>query len=258
MELWVANRLTGKSVVGRVNASGESGTRASEILAIRAAEQLSASLVELDLAPKPAQGGPCCRRPAHHKCSKARGGTVAKPGPPCRTISLPRRSSASEAYVQLRGCGPHGDADRATELVGAPFLGAPDHWRVAGEPFEHHVAERLGDFFAGSAARWRASSRHPGPVELGPMSFAWASAPSTSTSKGAAGSVQGLDSSTMGRRGRCGGRLLLPASRRAWALRSRGMQSSRVPTRSCAFSTRRRRRWVALQSSRRQSLTGDL
>jgi hypothetical protein len=55
MELWVVDRLTGRSVVRHLNASGESGTRASEILAIRAAEQLSASLIDLDLAPKPAK-----------------------------------------------------------------------------------------------------------------------------------------------------------------------------------------------------------
>jgi hypothetical protein len=54
MEMWVADRLTGRSVVRRLNASGETGARASEILAIRAAEQLSASLIDLDLAPKPA------------------------------------------------------------------------------------------------------------------------------------------------------------------------------------------------------------
>jgi hypothetical protein len=52
MELWVADRLSGKSIVRHLNVSGESGTRASEILAIRAAEQLSAGLVELDLWPK--------------------------------------------------------------------------------------------------------------------------------------------------------------------------------------------------------------
>jgi hypothetical protein len=63
MELWVADRLTGKSVVRRLNASGESGTRASEILAIRAAEQLSASLIELDLAPKPAKVAPAAAAP---------------------------------------------------------------------------------------------------------------------------------------------------------------------------------------------------
>jgi hypothetical protein len=56
MELWVADRITGRSVVRHLNASGESGTRVSEILAIRAAEQLRASLIDLDLAPKPAHG----------------------------------------------------------------------------------------------------------------------------------------------------------------------------------------------------------
>jgi hypothetical protein len=54
MELWLADRLSGKSLVRHLSASGESGSRASEILAIRAAEQLSAGLVELDLWPKPA------------------------------------------------------------------------------------------------------------------------------------------------------------------------------------------------------------
>jgi hypothetical protein len=58
MELWVADRSSGRSLVRRLNASGESGTRASEILAIRAAEQLSASLVELDLGPKAAGVAP--------------------------------------------------------------------------------------------------------------------------------------------------------------------------------------------------------
>jgi hypothetical protein len=73
MELWVADRLTGQSVVRRLNASGESGARASEILAIRAAEQLSASLLELDLAPKPAKVGPAAEVPPI--------ATAAKPGP---------------------------------------------------------------------------------------------------------------------------------------------------------------------------------
>jgi|HubBroStandDraft_1064217.scaffolds.fasta_scaffold04557_2 hypothetical protein len=73
MELWVADRLTGRSVVRHLNASGESGTRASEILAIRAAEQLSASLIELDLAPKPAQVAPAP--------GVARDANAAKSGP---------------------------------------------------------------------------------------------------------------------------------------------------------------------------------
>lgn len=58
MELWVVDRLTGRRVVRHLNAAGESGTRASEILAIRAAEQLSASLIDLHLAPKAAAAAP--------------------------------------------------------------------------------------------------------------------------------------------------------------------------------------------------------
>jgi len=53
MELWVVDRLSGKSLVRHLNASGESGSRASEILAVRAAEQLNAGLVELNLWPQP-------------------------------------------------------------------------------------------------------------------------------------------------------------------------------------------------------------
>jgi hypothetical protein len=73
MELWVADRLTGRSVVRRLNASGESGSRASEILAIRAAEQLSASLVDLDLAPKAAPVAPAAKAVVV--------AAAAKPGP---------------------------------------------------------------------------------------------------------------------------------------------------------------------------------
>ncbi len=58
MELWVADRLSGKSLVRHLSASGESGARASEVLAIRAAEQLNAGLVELDLWPKPVSTAP--------------------------------------------------------------------------------------------------------------------------------------------------------------------------------------------------------
>ena len=61
MELWVADRLSGKSLVRHLSATGESGTRASEILAVRAAEQLSAGLIELDLWPKPTPAEPTPR-----------------------------------------------------------------------------------------------------------------------------------------------------------------------------------------------------
>ncbi len=89
MELWVADRLTGRSVVRRLNASGESGTRASEILAIRAAEQLSASLIDLDLAPKPAKVVPA-----------AEVAPAGKPGP-----ALSERSAARSRFQAELGIG---------------------------------------------------------------------------------------------------------------------------------------------------------
>jgi len=45
-ELWVADRITGKTVVRRLDVQASSGRRISEILAIRAQELLRASLVE--------------------------------------------------------------------------------------------------------------------------------------------------------------------------------------------------------------------
>ncbi len=47
LELWIADRLTGKLVVRRLGVRGEQGSRASEVLAVRAAELLRASLMEL-------------------------------------------------------------------------------------------------------------------------------------------------------------------------------------------------------------------
>jgi hypothetical protein len=51
----VLDRLTGKTVVRRIEAAGERGSRASEILAIRAAELLRASLMELLVRPTPGE-----------------------------------------------------------------------------------------------------------------------------------------------------------------------------------------------------------
>lgn len=88
MELWVADQLTGRSVVRHLNASGESGTRASEILAIRAADQLSASLIDLDLAPKPAAPTP----------EAAPNPSTTKPGP---TVGSERATERSRFRAQL-------------------------------------------------------------------------------------------------------------------------------------------------------------
>jgi hypothetical protein len=101
MELWVANRLTGRSVVGRVNASGESGTRASEILAVRAAEQLSASLVDLDLAPKPLPVAPAAMPVA----KPAEAAPLAKPGPPAERSRFQAELGIGTLF-SFEGAGP--------------------------------------------------------------------------------------------------------------------------------------------------------
>jgi hypothetical protein len=90
MELWVADRLTGRSLVRRLNASGESGARASEILAIRAAEQLSASLVELDLAPNPAK-----------EAAVAKPAPVAPPPTPAPAPAGDRPAERSRFHAEL-------------------------------------------------------------------------------------------------------------------------------------------------------------
>jgi hypothetical protein len=50
-ELWVIDRVTGKTVVRRVNAGTADTTRAAEVLAVRAVELLRASFLELAIAP---------------------------------------------------------------------------------------------------------------------------------------------------------------------------------------------------------------
>jgi hypothetical protein len=102
MELWVADRLTGRSVVRRLNASGESGTRASEILAIRAAEQLSASLIDLDLAPKPAKAAPAAKPEAE----PAEVVAAAKPLPRTAERSRFRAELGIGTLFSFEGAGP--------------------------------------------------------------------------------------------------------------------------------------------------------
>ena len=50
-ELWVIDRVTGKTVVRRVNAAAGDPARAAEILAVRAVELLRASFLELAITP---------------------------------------------------------------------------------------------------------------------------------------------------------------------------------------------------------------
>jgi hypothetical protein len=57
-DLWVIDRVTGKTVVRKVNASGADAPRVAEVLAVRAVELLRASFLELAIAAPPSTGAP--------------------------------------------------------------------------------------------------------------------------------------------------------------------------------------------------------
>jgi hypothetical protein len=61
-ELWVIDRVTGKTVVRRVSAPAADPARAAEVLAVRAVELLRASFLELAIAPPAAE--PAAAHPA--------------------------------------------------------------------------------------------------------------------------------------------------------------------------------------------------
>jgi hypothetical protein len=62
-ELWIADRLTGKTVVRTLDAGETGGRRAPEVLAIRASELLRASLSELLFSPSEAAPPPAAAKP---------------------------------------------------------------------------------------------------------------------------------------------------------------------------------------------------
>jgi hypothetical protein len=57
-DLWVIDRVTGKTVVRKVNAGGADAPRVAEVLAVRAVELLRASFLELAIAAPPSPGAP--------------------------------------------------------------------------------------------------------------------------------------------------------------------------------------------------------
>ena len=57
-ELWVIDRVTGKTVVRRVNAGATNPPRMAEVLSVRAVELLRASFLELAIGPPPANNAP--------------------------------------------------------------------------------------------------------------------------------------------------------------------------------------------------------
>jgi hypothetical protein len=70
-ELWVIDRVTGKTVVRRVNAGTADSTRAAEVLAVRAVELLRASFLELAVAPKNRETPPVEAAPAVERWATA-------------------------------------------------------------------------------------------------------------------------------------------------------------------------------------------
>jgi hypothetical protein len=70
-ELWVIDRLTGKTVVRRVNAGTADATRAAEVLAVRAVELLRASFLELAIAPTGEAAAPAPAAPVVERWATA-------------------------------------------------------------------------------------------------------------------------------------------------------------------------------------------
>ncbi len=63
-ELWVIDRVTGKTVVRRVNAGAADASRMAEVLSVRAVELLRASFLELAIATRPSAEAPAPTAPA--------------------------------------------------------------------------------------------------------------------------------------------------------------------------------------------------
>ncbi len=70
-ELWVIDRVTGKTVVRRVNAGTAGASRAAEVLAVRAVELLRASFLELAVAPPSEAAPPAPAAPAVERWATA-------------------------------------------------------------------------------------------------------------------------------------------------------------------------------------------
>jgi hypothetical protein len=70
-ELWVIDRVTGKTVVRRVNAGTADSSRAAEVLAVRAVELLRASFLELAVSPANGAAPPGPAAPAVERWATA-------------------------------------------------------------------------------------------------------------------------------------------------------------------------------------------
>ncbi len=146
-ELWVIDRVTGKTVVRRVSAPAAEPTRVAEILAVRAVELLRASFLELAIAPSTEATAPAPATPAVERWAtapleerdwtwaiEAGGATAAAPGGPWNAFlpvarlehAFGRRLCVRLAFAGLgtsdRASAPNGSADLTQTVLLAELL----------------------------------------------------------------------------------------------------------------------------------------
>jgi len=134
VELWVIDRVTGKTVIRRVNAPAAEPARVAEILAVRAVELLRASFLELAIAPPADTAAPAPATPAVQRWAtapleerdwtwalEAGGGTAAAVGGPWNAflaVARVERALGRRACVRLAFAGL-GTTGRVTAANGA-------------------------------------------------------------------------------------------------------------------------------------------
>ncbi len=146
-ELWVIDRVTGKTVVRRVSAPAAEPARVAEILAVRAVELLRASFLELAIAPPTEAAAPTPAAPAVERWAtapleerdwtwaiEAGGGTAAAPGGPWNAFlpvarlehAFGRRACVRVGFAGLgtadRVSAPNGSADLTQTVLLAEML----------------------------------------------------------------------------------------------------------------------------------------
>ena len=149
VEVWVIDKVTGKSVVRRVPFEPEAA-RASETLALRAIELLRSSFLEIDLAAHD-------RRNQTGRRAAVRSRPLRGDGSTRQTPREARRRGRGRRGHQLGRCRSRGVAARALRLVVAPVVCRPG---IAGRPRDAPDRRGPGGQRAGGANVW-AARRQP-------------------------------------------------------------------------------------------------
>jgi hypothetical protein len=142
-DVWVTDRVTGKTLLRRVDVTDES-PEANRILAIRAVELLEASLVELDLPrpQPPSPSSPALPPPASEKETGTTASPVLEPSTPPRKPS----SAPIEPTGESNGLPPASPSFGLT--LGMAALGGPGGLRANVAPIMT-LSVRLSEVFSG-------------------------------------------------------------------------------------------------------------